>query len=388
MASAPDLCMSTEGDEFSVSKNCKRRYPHQPAGHGTCWTFQPMPEEADQKVEFVSGAAPRIRLRSVVGLDVGKSATKAVFIRQTKSGMVVSEARLLPPLDVSSGEGRRGAILPPSWKSNYVALAVSPQAAMVRYVTLHGRPDVHSKLGAELQAHLSVEENTRAAFMVVPHHRRESETNVLIVAVPEALAKGLLERVTGGSIAAASLEVAGVTSVGAFMEWGPLRDSGAAVGYLDCGASSSVLALFNRGNLCLMRKLAFGADAMTAAIADKMQTDRKTAEEMILDESFDISSIVAGMTDDFRQQIRISTEFVERREGVRVEKFYAAGGLSVTPYMRSYLASHLERAVELWNPFSGLTCAGDDWQEKIRGQEPRFAAALGAAVGTLQGAQG
>ena len=97
MASAPDLCMSAEGDEFSVSKNCKRRYPHQPAGHGTCWTFQPMPEEADQKVEFVSGAAPRIRLRSVVGLDVGKSATKAVFIRQTKSGMVVSEARLLPP---------------------------------------------------------------------------------------------------------------------------------------------------------------------------------------------------------------------------------------------------------------------------------------------------
>lgn len=344
-----------------------------------------MPEDKQYAVEFVTTSGGRPKLREVAGVDLGASATKAVLVRKTKEGLEVTDARILPPLKPGDGPGKKRLGMPSGWKCRYAALAVSPRRATIRYVTLHGRQDVHARLETELQSHLSIEEDIRVAYRVVPHHRRESETNVLIAGLPEAYAQAVLSLVSAGIPAAASLEISGVVSVGAFMDWGPLGTEEGAVGFLECGASSTVLALFNRRNLCLMRKLPLGGDVLVESIVARMQIDRDTAEKMLQDGSFDISPLVGAMMTDFLQQLKISCEFVERREETRVGRFFLSGGLVLAPYLRGHLESELRRKVVLWNPFQGLGTGGGDWQEGIAGQEPRFSAALGAAVGTLRG---
>lgn len=345
-----------------------------------------MPEKGQYSIEFISGAAPRARLRAVIGIDLGATALKAVLVRKGKEGLVVADARLMPAVPLAgAADGKKAKIsLPASWKAKYAAVGVSPRFAVIRYVTLHGRREVHTRLASELESHLAVEEDTRAAFVEVPHHRRESETNVLLVALPDDVADRALSLFATGSVAAASLEVSGVASVGAFMEWGP--EMAGAIGFLDCGGSSSVLSLYNKANLCLMRKLPFGGDGVLAVLQQKMDIDADTAVKMLVDGSFDISSLVGEVTEDFIQQVKISCEFVERREDVRVEKFYFAGGLLLAPHLRRHLTAELGRPVELWNPFEAVTCGPGDWQERIKGQEPRFAAALGCAMGVLGGA--
>jgi len=344
-----------------------------------------MPENQQYSVEFVTPSGGRPKLREVAGIDLGASATKTVLVRRTKEGLEVTDARILPPLEPGNGAEKKRLALPGGWKCRYVALAVSPRRAIIRYVTLHGRQEVHTRLETELQSHLSVEEDIRVRYLVVPHHRRESETNILMAGLPETYAQAVLSLVSTGSPAAASLEISGVVSVGAFMDWGPLGAEEGAVGFLECGASSTVLALFNRRNLCLMRKLPLGGEAMIESIVARMQIDRDTAEKMLRDGSFDISPLVGAMMNDFLQQVKISCEFVERREETPVESFFLSGGLVLAPYLRRFLESELGRKVSLWNPFEGLRTSGGDWLEVIAGQEPRFSAALGAAVGALRG---
>ena len=86
------------------------------------------------------------------------------------------------------------------------------------------------------------------------------------------------------------------------------------------------------------------------------------------------------------RKISISREFVERKIGSQVQAWFVSGGLSLSGDWRKQIFATMNRPVELWNPFEDLYMLSDMWPEELQGQETRFAAAVGAAIGALEDA--
>ena len=56
------------------------------------------------------------------------------------------------------------------------------------------------------------------------------------------------------------------------------------------------------------------------------------------------------------------------------------------PYWRQLIEKTVNKDVALWNPLNNLYLVPGGWPDALKGHEVRFAAAIGAAIGVLEGA--
>ena len=86
----------------------------------------------------------------------------------------------------------------------------------------------------------------------------------------------------------------------------------------------------------------------------------------------------------FLRQLAISREFVERKAGVPIKAWYLSGGITLAAYWTERIRAAVGEDVRIWNPLEGIQVQPDAWPEGLKGQECRFAAAIGSAMGVLQ----
>ena len=136
--------------------------------------------------------------------------------------------------------------------------------------------------------------------------------------------------------------------------------------------------------MVLVRKLDFGAVNILKKLQDSLGVDQDVAVGILSDGSFDVSKIFHQAMETFLQQLTISLDFVERRENVRVEKMYVCGGGTMLRLWSQEVEGATGRKPIPWNPFEGLLLQPGAFPDRLKGQECRFSAAIGAALAMLR----
>jgi len=338
------------------------------------------------------------KISEVVAIDLATTGMKLVRAKRGKDGPVITAVDVLPPIDLAplveetDEEEEQEAVdctlaLSKAWTSYYAALSITAEDAAIRYVSLPSQIKDAEKLKSQLREHMGLDGDYRISHVVIPALERRAEMRLLAAAVPVSEVEHLLSYVESGYPAALSLEVSSLAALSGFRALGPIGEESeeeGAIAFIDSGARVSLMAVFNKGSLVLVRKFNVGGEALVKRLQQQMAVDREVASGILSDGSFDISQSVQGVMDSFLRQISISKEFIERREDCHIKTLYITGGMSLSEYWMEKIRGTVGVETLVWNPFDELEVVEGAYPEKLEGQEPRFAAAVGSIFGVFE----
>ena len=133
-----------------------------------------------------------------------------------------------------------------------------------------------------------------------------------------------------------------------------------------------------------MRTLDLGGETLVERLQTQWGLDRETALGALgQGATIDISQSVHELAGPFLRQLSISRDFVERQENCKINHAYLSGGMALIWNWLTELRNATGLDVQPWNPFQGMTLAPGAYPAALAGQETRFTAAVGAALGVL-----
>jgi type IV pilus assembly protein PilM len=320
----------------------------------------------------------------VLGVDIGSSATKVVRIKRISGNQTLVAADILPAvlLPLPAVVPSFSSQLPKELKSRYVALATSGAGSIIKLLTFppHLEKSTDDQVG-ELMG-LGNSTDFRVAYETVQETRGESR--VLAVALPNSIALAMSGLFPEGVPAPCSVEVSGLASLTAYQRGPGTLHTDDCVAMIDFGAAVTLVSFFSKGSLVLIRKFDFGAVNILKKLQDNLGVDRDVAAGILNDGSFDVSRIMHQAMEHFLQQLTIAWDYVERRENMRIAKLYATGGGVLLRLWTQEVEATTGQLPVIWNPFEALVIQAGAFPDRLKGQESRFSAAVGAVLGMLK----
>ena len=325
----------------------------------------------------------------VVALDLASSGTKAVRLRLVDKQPTVVAVDLLPAVSVPHSGQEAVEIFPleisADLAARYAAIAVPGRNAVVKLLAFPAQAASEEDIESKVVEGLGIEkpEQYRIGYKLLHDSHVKTESRALVVAVPEIEVAYAPKVIPAGLPVPCSLELSGFASMTAFLH-GPARGHAEdAVGMIEFGSHISYFAIFNRLVPVLIRKFDFGSRLIMEKVQQSLGIDIATAEGILTDGSFDISQQISEVLDGFIKQIVVSRDFVERREGCRISKVFASGGVTRSRDWLLEIKAALGYDADLWNPFDCVKVADGAIPEQLKGQEMRFTAAIGAGLSVL-----
>ncbi len=317
----------------------------------------------------------------VVGIEVGAALSEgapAVRLRRSPEGFLrITAAGFVPVVsDVASilampADMRGPWALPPAFHAPAAALAVTSPDALVRQSD-------------------SVEDAT-ADFDVSTLRTKASATGrkgslPFVAFMPEDLAKRVARLLPEGhKPTAVSVQVSPLARVNAFAASPALGAAGGTAVLIQIAANATTIALFAKGSVALYRELSVGEEDSLHAVAGPMNVDNATAKELLEGGLVDPAPFLGPLLMPVFRQAELSTDWVLRRNGLVVEKFFVAGPPALAPHWASIFRDQTGREAAVCDPIAdfpqeeGASLPPDF--DKVSGL---FAAALGAAAAAME----
>lgn len=315
------------------------------------------------------------RPANLLALDFATTGVKAVRLKKNKDHIVLAAADILPPCGSDAAE--RPA-LPKPLAAYYASLCATMDNVILRVFnqTLPEDEDIE-KLVRE---NLSAPEDSRVGGLVISRAKGKRDSSVLGVAVPEKTVQHYLELFSNGAPAPHSLELSGLSAFSAFLFNRGAQTENQTICLIETGARQTYAAFLHRNQLQLVNRFDVGGDALTRQVQAALGVDAEMAGTILSGGSVDVSSPVRQVLNPFTRQLSIYREFVERQNKSSLSAVYISGGLSASPYWQTAVKEVLGFIPQVWNPFEKIEIPPEVFPERLKGQEPRFAAAVGAAL--------
>jgi len=348
------------------------------------------------------------RGKSIVGLDLGSQAVKAVEITlEGPEPVITGFARV----EVPPGSDRAGALAEVFQRGRFstknVVTSVAGQSVVVRYVAMPRMSDHELKQAVRIEADRYVPfELDEVVLDCQPLRRRpfrqedsggDEQMNVLLVAcrmqlleeqVKQVLAQGLSpQAIDVDAFALANAwELCGLPDeeLEASSEDSPRgRSEERGLALVDVGASRTSINVLCGGETCFSREIGIGGHDMTQAVARRMGVEIFEAEAIKRagdERRAEVGRAIAPVLEDLTSEITLSLDYVENHEGLRVEEILLSGGGALAPGAVTYIEQATARTTRTWNPLAGLRVAEDRVDvEELEAWAPSLVVALGLA---------
>jgi Tfp pilus assembly PilM family ATPase len=181
-----------------------------------------------------------------------------------------------------------------------------------------------------------------------------------------------------------SIEISGLASLSAFGHAHGNANAEDCSVVIDFGSEVSMVAFFNKNTLSLVRKFDIGTTHILKQLQKSLGVDQDVALGILNDGSFDVTKLIHNAMEPFLQQLIISWDFVERRENTHISKLYVCGGGAGIRLWAQELESATGQVPVKWDPFAGFEVYPKVIPDELKGQESRFAAAVGAALAMMK----
>jgi type IV pilus assembly protein PilM len=152
---------------------------------------------------------------------------------------------------------------------------------------------------------------------------------------------------------------------------------------VDIGATGTSINVLACNETCFSREIGIGGADMTQATARRLGVDAFEAERIKREpdgREAEISRAITSVLEDLVSEISLSLDYVENREGLRVEEVLLSGGGSMAPGTVSFIEQATGRTARTWNPLEGLRVAAERVDiEELEACAPSLAVAIGLA---------
>ena len=347
----------------------------------------PLPKQNAGDAPPKDGGKPKAKGRAkgpppdVVGVEIGAGLSQgapAVRLRRAPDGALrIAAAGFVPVVsDIESilampADMRGPWSLPPEFRAPCAALAVTAPDAMVR------QSDSVEDATADFDAStLRTKASSASKKGALP----------FVAFMPEELAKRVARLLPEGhKPTAVSLQVSPLARVNAFAASPELEAAGGTALLVQIASNATTIALFAKGAVSLYRELSVGEADSLHAVAGPMNVDDATAKDLLEGGLVDPAPFLGPLVMPIFRQAELSTDYVLRRNGLVVDKFFVAGPPALAPHWAAIFRDQTGRDAAVCNPIAdfpqeeGASLPADF--DKVSGL---FAAALGAAAAAMQ----
>jgi type IV pilus assembly protein PilM len=342
------------------------------------------------------------RSKSIVGLDLGHQVVKAVEISLEGPEPVITG---FAKAEVPSGADRAEAIAKVfqqgKFRSKNVVTSVSGQAVVVRYITMMQMTD------AELRQAIRFESDKYLPFEAdevqidcqrlkrKPHAATEGanaaqdQMSVVIAACKKSEVEERVKEILRHGLNPVAVDVDVFALANAWELCGLSEVTGEGsqervIALVDVGASVTSINVLCGGETCFSREIGIGGQDMTQSAARRLGVENTEAEAIKRDpqgREAEVSRAITQVLEDMVSELSLSLDYVENREGLRVEEILLSGGGVLAPGTVSFIEQATGRTARTWNPLEGLRVA----ESRVNVQEmeacaPSLAVAIGLAA--------
>ena len=332
------------------------------------------------------------QVKSVIGIDMGTSAVKAVEMSMEGGSPVLTG---FGHVDVRPGEGQevalRELLASGSFLGKRVSMGVGGQSTVVRYLEMvrMSEAELRQAIPFELQSHLpfEVDEVTydcQALELGSPMGHENSAQGqeldtmtVLLAACRKDLIEERLDWVQreGLTPVAVNLDLFALANAWELAGPAPLltheNDAGdespeqsqhktlteRAVALVDVGAGRTSINVLMAGETCFSREIPLGGMDMTQAIARRLGVEAADAEALKRESdgpSAEVEAAMLPVIEDLAAELALSIDYVEHHRGVQVAELLVSGGGLLVPGAVQHLERAVGRPAHLWSPLEGL----------------------------------
>ncbi len=341
------------------------------------------------------------KAKSVVGLDLGHQVVKAVEISMEGPEPVITG---FARAEVAAGADRADAITKVfqegKFRSKSVVTAVSGQAVVVRYITMMQMNDAELRQAIRFESdkylpfesdevQIDCQRLTRKPHSPSEGAAPQDQMSVVIAACKKSAIEERVQEIAKNGLNPMAVDVDVFALANAWELCGLSEAAGEggqerAIALVDVGASVTSINVLCGGETCFSREIGIGGQDMSQAIARRLGLENTEAEALKRDpqgREAEISRAITPVLEDMVSELTLSLDYVENREGLRVEEILLSGGGVLAPGTVSFLEQATGRTARTWNPLEGLRVA----ESRVNVQEmeacaPSLAVAIGLAA--------
>ncbi len=345
----------------------------------------------------------KMKVPSLIGLDVSSSAVKLVELGQAGRGRYSIDRYVIEPLAkdaVAEGniarmedvtEALRRAWMRMGTRSRHVVMALPATSVISKRVVMPA-----GLTEDEMEARIMVEaaqvvpfslDEVNLDFQVLGPAVSAGDVDVLLVASRK---EKIEDRVAVAESAGLKVHVmdtefnAMQTAFEAMAHVFPDNGKGQTVALIDVGATTMHILVFANQTVVYSREQSFGGNQLTQDIQRRYGMTYDEAEKLKRgDDKPDRYSfeVLQPFTETLALEIgRALQMFVASTSYSKVDYIVLAGGTSILPGLDEAVASRTEASTMVANPFTGMTRGGEVLIEQLANDAPALMVACGLAL--------
>jgi len=212
-----------------------------------------------------------------------------------------------------------------------------------------------------------------------PAGKLKAGPEILLVAVPHEVINHYEEIAKMAQVKALALEAEVFGLVRSL-----IKDKKSIIGIVDIGTQTSTINIIEMGTLKTSHSFDVSASELTRLLSKSLNIDYNEAEGMkrrhgIRSPETNVAKTLMPLLDLIVSEMtKISRDFYQT-VGKEVEKFIISGGTALLPGLREYFFSHLQKPIEIANPFSDIFYP-PVLEQTIKEMGPSYAVAVGMAL--------
>jgi type IV pilus assembly protein PilM len=340
---------------------------------------------------------PRLRSKSIVGLDIGSSCVKAVEVVPRGDGFELVHLGIAPlPHDAivdgaflnagAIADAIREAVAKSGSKAKNVAAAVSGHSVIVKKISVPAMTveELEESIRWEAEQYIPFDVNeVNLDFEVIQHGDAERPMEVLLVAAKRDLIDDYINLIGEAGLVPSVIDVAGFAVENAFeanYEPGP-RD---VVAVVNIGAQVTNINVVSGGVPAFTRDVSTGGNQYTAEIQRALSIGFDEAERIKIGEPSaresqdvvpqEVEQAMRSVTNNLVGEIARSLDFFSATAAdTRIQRVVLAGGSARVPGIDTVFRERTGLSVEILNPLHKMMPSNRF--------DPEFLAQIGPALG-------
>jgi type IV pilus assembly protein PilM len=335
------------------------------------------------------------KTRSIVGLDIGTSAVKAVELTESGGKLEVTGfGQVEVKADDATAKANAVAELmrEGGFRTRRVVTSVSGKMVIVRYLTMVQMSDEELRNAIAFEAGKYVpfplEDCVMDCQRIEGAGDRAGQGNMTVLFVA-AKRSQVVEHVGLIQAAGVTPEIVDVDAFALSNAWAltnpaPSPDGKPrSVAFLDVGSQKTSLNITIGDASLFTREIYYAGQDFTQAIARRMSLETPDAEEVKRNPGSNEAAVresVLPTIDDLGNEIQLSFDYFENQFEREIDEIRLSGGGSRLPLLRESFEKIFEKPTEAFNPFETLTLNPAIDADLLACNAGRLVVALGLAA--------
>lgn len=332
------------------------------------------------------------RSRSVVGLDVGARAVKAVELTQRgKEVAVTAFGHVEVPAD--DGEARAQAIKEllsaGGFRTRRLVTAVSGKNVIVRYLNMVRMNDeeLHNAITFEAEKYIpwALDDCVLDCQRLddADADRKGGNMSVILAAVKRSHVDDHLRAVAAAGCIPEAVDVDAFAPANAHAlcrSMSPELSDDGVTAFIDVGATKTNVNILDRGVSLFTREIGAGGNDLTQAVARRLNLGADEAEDRKREGDEAVKEAVFPAIDDLGNEIQLSFDYFENQFQKEIGRILLSGGGARLGFFASAFERIFEKPAVVFNPFLYLKVGDGIDADLLACNAPQLVTAVGLAA--------